>query len=120
MGDEKVRLAIATEGERGLVDIVSNVFARAKTFTILDLEEGKVKDLKIIKNPAVSYKSGAGPIIVKTLADLGVNRVVASEFGPGASTLLEQLNVAKVKVNSGSRVSDIIKNILSSLRNTIS
>lgn len=111
MGDKKVRLAIATEGKRGLADVVSNVFARTKTFTILDIDEGKVKDLKIIKNPAVSYKSGAGPIVVKTLADLGVNKVVASEFGPGVSTLLEQLNVAKLKVNSGSHVSDIIKNI---------
>ncbi len=111
MDHEKVRVAIATEGERGLEDVVSNVFARAKTFTILDIDEGKVKNLKIIQNAAVSYKSGAGPIVVKTLADLGVNKVAASDFGPGASTLLEQFNMAKVKVNAGSRVSEIIKNI---------
>ena len=111
MDREKVRVAIATEGERGLEDVVSNVFARAKTFTIVDMDRGKVKNSKIIKNPAVSYKCGAGPIVVKTLADLGVNKVVASEFGPGASTLLEQLSVAKVKVNAGSRVSEIIEKI---------
>jgi predicted Fe-Mo cluster-binding NifX family protein len=111
MDHEKVRVAIATEEEKGLEDVVSNVFARAKTFTILDVDEGKVKNLKIIQNSAVSYKSGAGPIVVKTLADLGVNRVIASEFGPGASTLLEQLNVAKVRVDAGSRVSEIVKNV---------
>ena len=109
MDSERVRVAIATEGERGLKDVVSNVFARAKTFTIVDIDRGKVKNLKIIQNPAVSYKCGAGPVVVKTLADLGVNKVMASEFGPGASTLLEQLNVAKVKVNAGFRVSEIVK-----------
>jgi predicted Fe-Mo cluster-binding NifX family protein len=108
----KSRVAIPTKGRGGLEDVVSEVFGRANTFTIFDIEEGDIKNLKVLKNPAVSYSHGAGPIVVKMLLDEGVNIVIAAEFGPGVQSLLDQHKVTKITVAAGTSVAQSIKELL--------
>jgi len=107
-----LRIAIATKGQEGLGDIVSEVFGRANNFTIIDVEEGAIKNVKVLENPAVSYQHGAGPIVVKMLVDANVNLVIAPEFGPGASTLLEQHNIEKVPMKADTVVSEAVRKTL--------
>ena len=45
------------------------------------------------------------------LVDMGINTVMAREFGPGASALLEQHNVKRVTVKSGVKVAEAIQNV---------
>jgi predicted Fe-Mo cluster-binding NifX family protein len=85
-----LKVAVATEGKDGLQDVVSKVFGRAKTFTIVDVENEEVANIKVIENPASEYHHGAGPITVKMLIDEGVQVVLAKELGIGASELLKQ------------------------------
>ena len=108
----KLRIAVATRGHGGLEDVVSEIFGRANTFTITDVDDGEIKDVKVLQNPAVSYKHGAGPIVVKMLVDSGVNVVLVAELGPGASALLEQHDVIRVTVKPGSSVGETIRNAL--------
>jgi len=112
----KVRIAIPTKGKGGLEDVVSDVFGRANTFTIVDIEKGAIKNVKVLENSAVSYQHGAGPIVVKMLIDSGVNMVIAAEFGPGVSTLLDQHSVTKITVKPGIKVADSIQAALSKVR----
>jgi predicted Fe-Mo cluster-binding NifX family protein len=116
MSLEKLKIAIPTKGQGGLEDVVSDVFGRANTFTIVDVEKGAINNVKVLENPAVSYEHGAGPIVVKMLVDSGVNMVIAAEFGPGVSTLLDQHKVTKITVHAGSSVSESIKNALSQVQ----
>lgn len=109
---QKIKMAVPTGGDKGVEDVVSEVFGRAKTFTIVEISEGSVGGVQVVENPAVSYKHGAGPIVVKMLVDMGVNVVAAREFGPGASALLEQHNVKKVTVKPGIKVSEAIEKVL--------
>lgn len=111
MNPKKIRIALPTDGEKGLDDTVSRVFGRANTFTIVDLENEKIKNVKILKNFALDYKSGVGPIIVKMLADSKVNVVVTGEIGPGAVTLLEQYKIKKIRVEPGIKVIEAIKSV---------
>jgi len=103
-----IRVAVATKGNGGLDETVSDVFGRATTFTLIDISESQVKNMKVLQNPAESYKAGAGPIAVKTLIDAGVNIVAAAEFGPGVSTLLKQHDVSMVKVKPGITVTEAV------------
>lgn len=105
------RAAIPTKGKGGLEDVVSEVFGRANTFTVVDMEDGVIKNVKVLKNPAVSYQHGAGPIVVKMLIDSGVNMVLSGELGPGASALLEQHNITMIAVKPGITVSEAIRNV---------
>jgi len=116
MSLEKLKIAIPTKGQGGLEDVVSNVFGRANTFTIVDIQNNAIKNVRVLENPAVSYEHGAGPIVVKMLIDSGVNMVIAAEFGPGVSTLLDQHKVTKITVQAGSSVSESLKNALSQVQ----
>jgi len=105
---KKFRIAIPTRGEGGLDDVVSETFGRANTFTVVDSERGKIKKVNVLKNPAVSYKHGAGPIVVKMLLDAGVNTVIAAEFGPGVLSLLDQHSVSRATFQAGRSAKEAI------------
>jgi predicted Fe-Mo cluster-binding NifX family protein len=77
---------------------------RAKAFTIIDIDGTQAEKMEVIQNPAVSYKHGTGPVVVKMLTDLGINTAIAGEFDLGVSTLLEPFNVAKVEVTPGTPI----------------
>ena len=64
---------------------------------VIDVCDGAICGVKVLRNPAATYKHGAGPIVVKMLADAGVTAAAARELGLGAGTLLEQNNIKKVQ-----------------------
>jgi predicted Fe-Mo cluster-binding NifX family protein len=108
----KLRIAVATNEKNGLEDVVSNVFGRAKTFTIVDAEDEKITGVTILENSAASYHHGAGPIAVKMLVDAGVEVVLANELGIGASELLKQHNITIIPVKPGTNVAEATKKAL--------
>jgi len=108
----KRRIAIATDGKDGLEDVVSNVFGRARTFTIVDAEDEKIVSLSVLENPALSYAHGAGPIAIKTLIDDKVEVVISNELGVGASELLWQHSVLYVQAKPGTNVGTAVKEVL--------
>jgi predicted Fe-Mo cluster-binding NifX family protein len=101
---ERLRVAVATIGNKGLEDIVSHEFGHAKTFTIIDIQAEGIKNVKVIQNPAASLSHGKGPVVAKYLADMKVNIVVSGEVGPGASTMLNELKIKTLTVKSGEQV----------------
>lgn len=111
-----VRLAVPTTGSRGMRDVVSEVFARAATFTIIDVVDGEVKEVRVEENAATGLKQGAGPIVAKTLKEGEVDLVVAGELGPGAKTLLEMSGIRMVLVAPGVKVSEAVEKALKDFR----
>jgi predicted Fe-Mo cluster-binding NifX family protein len=107
-----LRLAIATNGKDGLEDVVSNVFGRAKTFTIVDAEDEFITGVRVLENSAVSYHHGAGPIAVKMLIDEGVKVVIANELGIGAAELLKQHNIEHILVKPETKVGEALSKAL--------
>ena len=109
-------MAVSTKSHAGLEDVVSPVFGKAKTFTIVHVKDGEVKNARVIDNPAASYKYGAGPVAVKTLADLKVNLVISDLLGPGALSVLEHYKIDHYSIEPDKRVSDAIKEVLSAMK----
>jgi predicted Fe-Mo cluster-binding NifX family protein len=105
----KRRIAVATDGKEGLEDVVSNVFGRARTFTIVDVEVEEIIGVSVLENPAIAYAHGAGPIAIKTLVDDGVEVVLANELGVGASDILKQHNIIYIQAKPGTNVGDAIR-----------
>jgi len=105
----KLKIAIPTKAYASLDDTVSEVFGKAKTFTIADIENGQARNVRVIDNPAASYDYGSGPVAAKTLADLKVDFVMATELGPGASGLLKHHGIRKISVKPDTKVADVIK-----------
>lgn len=107
-----LKVAVATKGPKGLEDEVSDVFGRARAFVIVETEGNKIKNAKVVENPAASYEYGAGPIATKMLADMGVEVVIAGEFGIGASVLLKDKNIRAVKLRAGTNVCRAVDSII--------
>ncbi len=108
----KLRIAVATNGEEGLEDTVSNVFGRAKTFTIVDTDDAKIKSVRVMENSVVSYHHGAGPIVVKMLVDKGVEVVLSNKIGIGAAELLKQQKITHVLVKPRTKVKKAINSFI--------
>ncbi len=108
----KRRIAIATDGKNGLEDVVSNVFGRASTFTILETTDEQIINVNIIDNPALSYSHGAGPIAIKTLIDAGVEVILSNDIGIGASDTMKQHKIIHHQVKPGTKVEDAAKKII--------
>ena len=114
----KLRIAVPTKTHAGLEDIVSEVFGKAKTFTIIDVKDGKVEKTQVIDNPAASFEYGAGPVAAKKMADLKVNSVVSPQLGPGAQSLLEHYKIRHFLIEPNNKVNDSIRETLSKLTST--
>ncbi len=63
------RVSIGTADNKGLHDQVSEAFARSKTFTLVNVENNRVKDANVVKNPAASKTHGKEPVVVQALLD---------------------------------------------------
>ncbi len=111
----KIRVAFPTKSGKGLEDALSEVFGRAEYFTIVDLVNGSIDEVEVVKNPVISYKHGVGPIVAKMLIDMGVKFVGAGELGPGVSELLEQNNVKSFRIQEGIMVKDAVEILLKKL-----
>mgnify|MGYP000330096625 CR=1 FL=1 len=108
-------MAIASRGEGGLDDTVSDVFGRTKTITIVDIEEGEVKEVEVMENPGLSFRYGAGPILLKTLLDMRIDAVIAGELGPGVSALINDHGIDKLIVKPNTPVLEAIQAYLKTL-----
>jgi predicted Fe-Mo cluster-binding NifX family protein len=105
-----VRIAFATD-KGGLDDEIYTRFGRTPTFTIVDVENGKIKNVKVIENPAAKGGSGAGIKSVQKLAEEGVEIVVGPNPGPNATMALQQAGI-KVVVMLGVTVREALKNLI--------
>jgi len=108
----KMRIAVASQGLSGLDDVVSQVFGRSPAFTIVDVEDSTVKDIKAEKNPSADASHGAGPLTCTRLNKLGVNVVIAANFGPTVSAILKEAEIKAVIVKPGTKVEDAIQQYL--------
>jgi predicted Fe-Mo cluster-binding NifX family protein len=103
-----LRIAVPTDGDQGIMDKVSGIFARAAYFTIIDTVEGEIKEVKAERNIASDFKQGTGPLVAKMLKDNEVDLVITSELGPGARTLLDLSGIRTIQVFSGTKVKDAV------------
>jgi len=96
-----MRIAIATDG-----DFVFAHFGRCPIYTLVEIEEGKIVNKKVINNPG--HQPGFLPQFLK---EQGVDCVIAGGMGPRAQELFAQAGIKVILGVTGS-VDDVIKQLL--------
>jgi predicted Fe-Mo cluster-binding NifX family protein len=81
-----MRIAVATDG-----DMVAAHFGRCEAYTIVDIEQGEVRNQKVIANPG--HEPGFLPGF---LAEREVNCIVAGGMGPRAHGLFAERNIQTI------------------------
>ena len=107
----RLKVAFSTNGHAGLDDVIADRFARCPTFTIVDVEDGRVLNVEVRDNPFIAHPHGAGFAVAQFLANMGVNAVVAARFGPNAWQALASLGISIHVVPPGTRVRDALRSL---------
>jgi len=107
----KLRVAFSTNGHAGLDDTIADRFARCPTFTIVDVEDGRVLNVDIRDNPFIMHPHGAGFAAAQFLANMGVSAVVAARFGPNAWQALASLGISIHVAPPGTKVRDALRSL---------
>ena len=95
-----MKIAISTEG-----DSVSMHFGRCPSFTIVDIESGKVVSKSSLDNPG--HEPGAIP---KFLNDHGVNCIVAGGMGMRAQTFFQEFNIETI-LGANGKIDEVIEKL---------
>lgn len=97
-----MKIAISTEG-----DSVSMHFGRCPTFTIVDIEDGRITRKETLDNP------GHSPgFIPRFLQEHGVECIIAGGMGMRAQAFFDELKIKTVMGVSG-KIEDVIEQLLS-------
>ncbi len=97
----------------GLSDEISEQFGRAESFTIVEVEDGEIRSVEVVKNRAAEKLSGAGVSAAQFVVDEGVDVLLAGNIGPKAYSILRAAGI-KVYRASGLKVSDAVERYLKS------
>jgi len=96
-----MKVAISTDG-----DLVSAHFGRCPEFTILDIEDGKVKETEKVANPG--HQPGYIP---QFLNQKGVKCIICGGMGPRAVGFFDELGIQAIVGISG-RIDEVVKELL--------
>ena len=107
-----MKILVPTQGKGGLEDLVSPVFGRAPTFTIVEVENEEIKKTEVFENPAASAFRGAGIQAAQFAAEKGVNVILTGNIGPNASMVLQQSGIEVVFGYAGLKVRDAVESYL--------
>jgi predicted Fe-Mo cluster-binding NifX family protein len=89
-----MRIAISTDNRKGLDSIVSSHFGHCPHFTLVDVEDRQVKEIRDIGNPFhQDHQPGQLPRFVSSL---GANVILTGGMGQHAAQLFQQLGVEAV------------------------
>ncbi len=104
-----MKIAVSTSGG-GLKDVMSPVFGRCPTFTIVTIEGKEIKKADVIPNPGNRAGGGAGVAAAQTVIDSGAEAAITGNCGPNAIAVLNRAGV-KVYLASGT-VEEVVKALL--------
>jgi predicted Fe-Mo cluster-binding NifX family protein len=111
-----LKVVVATN-QGGLDDMVSPVFGRCPTYTVVECEGNEIKDTTVQENPGFTAAGGAGIQAAQYVSNLKSEAVVAGNFGPNAAAVLSQTGIKLIQTQGNVRevVAKYLKGELQSL-----
>ena len=109
-----MRIAVPSTGKRKLSNKIADIFSRTQQFTIVTIEDNKIKASEVVSNPGSTPERGAGPLAARTLKDNNVDVLLTVEMGPGARNILEALGIQIELVEPDKSVKELVEQYLES------
>ena len=104
-----MKVAISSTG-KNLESEVDARFGRCNYFLIVNIEDKKIKSVKVIKNTAVSQIGGAGISAAEIVANEEVNAVITANLGPRAFSVFNQFGI-KIYQGQG-KIKDVVQKFI--------
>ena len=94
-----MKIAITSTG-LNLRSNVSPVFGRSPNFIFADLEDGEIRNVLPIENPAKNER-GAGNLAAQFIIDQGIEALILGELGNVAFGILRNAGIKIYKISPG-------------------
>ena len=102
-----MKIAISSTGKT-LESEVDSKFGRCKYFLIIEIENKKIKDFKVVENTAKAQAGGAGIGAGEIIANQKVDSIITVNLGPRAFSIFDQF---KIKVYHGEgKIKEVVEN----------
>jgi len=104
-----MKIAISSTGK----DLESDVdarFGRCNYFLIVEIENKKIKDFKVIENTAKAQMGGAGITAGEIVAKQKVDAIITVNLGPRAFSVFEQFGI-KIYQGQG-KIKDVVQEFI--------
>ena len=105
-------LVAAPTSKGGLNDEVNESLVRTETFTLVEVEGGEIRDVRVIENPHIREPHGAGPKVALFLADLGVSVLITRVDCPKGKMILDSAGVRVAKIGEKMAVGVAVQRLL--------
>ena len=105
-----MKIALATDDNKGLDAILSHHFGRCPYYIVVDVDDKEIKDVKAVKNPFYESHGQTGEV-PNFINSLGADVIIAGGMGPKAISFFQQLGLQAFTGASGI-VGDVIKNYM--------
>lgn len=109
-GGEQVKIAVASEGNQGLEAMISQHFGRCPYYILVDVEGGKIKEVKVADNPFYGSHDIPGQV-PGFIHGQGAQVIIAGGMGPQAIAFFNQFGIETVTGASG-QVRDALNSYL--------
>jgi predicted Fe-Mo cluster-binding NifX family protein len=106
-----VRIAIASDDNRGLDGTVSSHFGRCSHYTLVDVQRAEVKGIQIVDNPFYNNHGQSGEV-PDFIRGQGASVIITGGMGPKAIGFFNEFGIEAV-TGASSMVRDALNNYLS-------
>lgn len=107
---ERMLLAIPSMGEGGLEAERSAHFGHCDCFTLVDVIDGEIADVRVVENPA--HEEGGCLRPVNLLASHGVNALIAAGMGARPLAGFNDAGIAVYFENETAGIGDAVRLVL--------
>ncbi len=104
-----MRVAVPSVDGRGLESEVATHFGRAPYYTVVDVKENEIVNVRAVRQPFSQHAPGDIPNFLKSL---GVDVVLAYGMGVRAQEFFSSLGI-RVVTGALGRIGDVVKRFLS-------
>jgi len=95
-----MKIALATDDDRGLEAVLSHHFGRCPYYVVVDIDDKEIREVKALQSPF--YGSHGEPGEVPTfIKGIGAQVIIAGGMGPKAIGFFEQFGIQAVTGVSG-------------------
>ena len=103
-----MKIAVPVMNDDGLKSIISEHFGHAPFFAFVEVEDGKIKDVELERNPFEEHTPGQ---ITQYLHEKGTNVLIARGMGGRAKDFFAQLGVKTITGAAG-EIDEIINTFI--------
>ena len=100
-----MKIAVPSKDDKGLESEVEEHFGRARYYTIVEVDRGRVVNVEILENPFLRHEPGDIPRLLK---EHGVEAVLAGNIGARARRYFKDCGIEVIAGCSG-KVENAVK-----------